>query len=211
MNTIKNISTSYKAIITLALAVLMLTVTIFTTYAYTDASIIGDYIILESGSGIPALYEVEVGTTRTVTIANLNQARSGDESLAVIDYDNSGLDNVRITGQKAGVATVAYGTSVGTVIVNNWQVVDSNNISYYVIKDNGEVALKGSGDAKYAPVEIIVGTNNITWRSMNEKVAKVDGAGLITGYESGSSIVIGEFADKWGAAQTIVILVSVGT
>ena len=168
-------------------------------------------VTLRCESGISDNYTVEVGQTLTFTVGRINQARIGDPSLASIAYTTTGANNFHVTGLEAGVATIAYGTSIGAVSAALYQITDSNNISAYTIKDGGIVMLSGSGKEKSTPVIVTAGQNNIKWHSSNIAVASVnEDTGLITSVSNGMAIIIGEFTDKWGVARDIHILVGVG-
>ncbi|MCL2083653.1 MAG: Ig-like domain-containing protein [Oscillospiraceae bacterium] len=169
------------------------------------------HVVLESESGISPLFTVEVGESVSRTIANLNQARNSDPGIADLDYTAEGADNLQVTGLKAGLATISYGTKIGLVSAGKYQVTDSRNISAYIIKDGGEVRLESAGETKPVPVEIAEGSDNIKWRSANTAVATVNqSTGRVTAVSKGAAVVIGEFTDKWGAARSIFISVGVG-
>lgn len=174
----------------------------------------GDVVVtLEAPDGINAAYTMEIGQTRYLTVGNLNQARSGDASIATVGYNRDLLnDNVYTTGVKAGIVTTAYGTRVGVLNTARYQITDSRNISGYTLADGGVVSFSGSGGAaKPTPVKNIVGSApNITWASQNTAVATVNASsGSISPVAVGATTIVGSFTDKWGRPQDIHLLVIV--
>ncbi|MDR0292758.1 MAG: hypothetical protein LBH95_01225 [Oscillospiraceae bacterium] len=168
-------------------------------------------IVLTSESGIPEDNTIEVNQTKSKNVFNLRQAQSGNTTNAKVAYSPGAVGSVMTTGKNAGLMTVAYGTSIGTVNTERYQITDSRNISAYTIQHGGEVVFSGPGKTKQSPVNITAGTNNIKWRSLDEAVAEVDeNTGAITSVNKGAAIVIGEFTDKWGVKRDIHILVGVG-
>ena len=196
----------------LIIAVALLTVLATLGIGYTLAAPADIEVTLGPESGISSTYTVEVGQTKSLTAMNLNEASSSDLSLATVDYTSgSSLGNVRVTGVKAGVVAIAYGTSEGIVSTARYQVTDSRNISAYTLSEGGEVKFSAPGSTKPSPVKAIVGTNNIRWSSSNTYVASVDaGNGAITSTGFGAAIIIGEFTDKWGIARDMHVLAIVG-
>ena len=168
-------------------------------------------VTLNCESGVSGTYTIEVGQTLNLTVGNINQARNNNKALASIEFTTTGLNNFHITGLKAGVVTIAYGTKIGVVSADVYQITDANNISAYTIKDGGVVMLSGPGKTKSVPVVVTAGQDNIKWRSSNIAVATVnEDSGLITAVSNGMAIMIGEFTDKWGVERDIHILVGVG-
>ena len=169
---------------------------------------------LEPPTGFIAANVLEVGSTATLTVGNLYQARSGDTSIATVAYDrNLSVNNITTTAVKAGIVTIAYGTRAGMVNTARYLVTDSDNISSYTLHDNGELNFGGSTSAsQQAPVTIGDGdSSTITWSSSNEAVATVDPVtGVVTPVGDGAAIIIGHFIDKWGREQCIHILAVVG-
>ena len=201
-------------LIAVALAIL----TTFTAMGLILSSTLADTgdipVVLEAPGGISAAYTMEVGQIRYLTVGNLNQARSGDTSIATVGYNRDLLnDNVYTTGVKAGIVTVAYGTRVGVLNTARYQITDSRNISSYTLTNNGEVKFTGASDSpKPIPIKDIVGSNpNIAWSSLNTTVATVNaGSGSITPVGDGAAIILGKFVDKWGVAQEIHVTAIVG-
>jgi len=195
----------------IAAAVLAALMALAVTMAGTIAAPEDTQVILKCESGIPDAYTIETGHTLSSTVVGLYEAYSGDDGIATATNTGDIFNNLKITGKKAGVATIAYGTDLGVISVTRYQITDARNISSYIIKDSGAVRLANPGDSKPVPVEVVSGTDNIKWRSLNETVASVDpNTGLVTAAKKGVAILIGEFTDKWGVYRDIHILVGVG-
>jgi len=168
-------------------------------------------VTLNSESGISAANEIEVGSSKTLGVSYLFEAYSTDTSKAAVAYTpGTGLDNIRTTGVSAGVASVTYGTQRGVISVVRYQIIDSNNISAYTLKDGGEVYFTGPNITKTNLVTATGFLNRITWSSMNTSVATVDASGSITSKGIGATVVIGSFIDKWGVPRDMHLLVGVG-
>jgi len=171
-------------------------------------------ITLAPDPGIDGSTFVEVGQVKSMTVYNLKQAQNSNTSIASMNYtaDAAGVSGkIYVNGIKAGATVVAYGTSIGAVSAKKYHITDSRNISAYKIKSGGEVVFSGPGKTKNSPVEVITGTNNIEWRSMNPAVATVNAnTGAITAVKKGIAAVQGAFTDKWGVKRNIHILVDVG-
>jgi len=195
----------------IAAAVLAILTALAVTVAGTIAAPEDTHVVLKCESGISDLYTIETGQVISNTVNSLNEAYSGDAGIATVNTTGDKISNLKITGKKAGVATIAYGTDLGTITVIRYQITDSRNISSYIIKESGTVRLNNPGDSKPVPVEVVSGTNNIKWRSLSETVASVDpNTGLVTAAKKGVTILIGDFTDKWGVDRDIHILVGVG-
>jgi len=192
-------------------AVLTALTAIAFTIAGTAAAAEDTYVTLQCESGISSQYTVEKGQTVNLTVGGLNEAFSGEPDTAQVINTGGKLNNLEITGKKAGTATIAYGTDFGKITVIRYQVTDSKNISAYTIKDGGTIRLDKPGDVKPIPVEVVSGTDNIKWHSLNETVASAGtNTGTVTAAKKGVTIIIGEFTDKWGVDRDIHILVGVG-
>ena len=167
---------------------------------------------LESESGIPEMRTIEKGQTGSLSAAGLFEAYSTDLDVATVGFTpGSSLGNIRITGVKAGVAYVYYGSKGGMVTALSYQITDSGNVSAYTIKDRGEVYFTTAGVTKDTPVTVTQGNiNRIEWSSMNESVAKVAQNGSITSQGIGMTIITGKFTDKWGKDRCFGLLVGVG-
>ena len=175
----------------------------------------GDVTVsLAPPAGISAANTIEVGATKNETVFNLNDAVSGDISIATVSFTpGTSTGNLRVTGAKAGIVTVAYGNRQGAVIYTLYQIADSRNISSYTLHNNGEALFESKNEAaKTAPVTFYAGASNpaVAWSSTNSAVATVNASGEITPNDNGAAIVIGAFVDKWGRAQDVHILVIVG-
>ena len=173
----------------------------------------GDIVVrLECVSGISAGYTAEVGQTKALTATSLNQAYSAKPDIASVGYTpGTSINNVRTTGVRAGVATVAYGTKSGVLGIVLYQITDEDNVSAYTIRDGGEVYFDAPGATKNSPVTVTAGSHDrIEWRSTNTNVATVNGSGAITSTGLGAAIVIGSFTDKWGVDRDLHLLVGVG-
>jgi len=169
-------------------------------------------VALACESGISAANHIEVGQTKSMTSFYLSEANSTDMSKATVSFTpGSTLDNIRTTGVGAGVVGIAYGNKEGKIGTMRYQITDSNNISAYSIKDNGEVYFTGPGKTKANPVHVTAGAyERITWLSLNKDVAKVDSYGQITSEGVGVAVVLGSFIDKWGVPRDMHLLVGVG-
>ena len=199
------------ALSAIAAAVLVALTALAVTMAGTTASTEDTNVVLKCESGIPDMYTIETGHTASSTVVGLNEAFSGDAGIASVVSTGDKLSNLKITGKKAGVATIAHGTDLGMITVIRYQITDSRNISSYTIKEGGAVRLGNPGDTSPVPVEVVSGTDNIKWRSLNETVASVDpNTGLVTAVKKGVTILVGEFTDKWGVDRDIHILAGVG-
>ncbi|MCL1835493.1 MAG: hypothetical protein FWG48_04955 [Oscillospiraceae bacterium] len=199
-----------KPIAAITAAFLLITV-IALTLTSTMAAPEDIKMTLSCESGIAEQFTVEVGQTKGRAVGNLNEAISGDTSIATVSTVAAGLNNLNVTGVKAGVVTISYGNRLGVVLSNRYQVTDSRNISAYTIKEGGEVRLSGPGKTKASPVNVTTGQDNIKWRSLNTEVATVDAnTGAITAEGKGMAIIIGEFTDKWGVDRDVHVLVGVG-
>jgi len=197
------------ALLAAAAAVLMALTALAFTMKGTAAAAEDTYVTLKCESGISAQYTVETGQTVNLTVGGLNEAFSGEPGVATVINTGGKVNNLEITGKRAGTATVAYGTDLGKITVIRYQITDSKNISAYSIKDGGTIRLDNPGDSKPIPVEVISGTDNIKWRSLNETVASAS-ANTVTAIKKGVTILVGEFTDKWGVDRDIHILVGVG-
>ena len=199
------------ALLAIAAAILMVLTVLAVTMDGTIAATEDTHIVLKCESGIPAQYTVEVGQILNLTIGGLNEAFSSDTGIVTVAKTSEKLSNLEMTGKRAGVAAIAYGTDIGYITVVRYQVTDSRNVSVYTIKDGGTVRLNNPGDSKPIPVEVVTGTDNIKWHSLNETVASVDAnTGLVIAAKKGVTILVGEFTDKWGVDRDIHILVGVG-
>jgi len=199
------------ALAAVAAAMLMVLTALAGTMAGTIAAPEDTNVVLKCESGITAQFTVETGQATRLLVGGLNEAFSGDTGIATVNNIGDKFSNLEITGKKAGVATIAYGTDVGIITVNSYQITDSGNISAYTIKDSGTIRLNSPGDSKSIPVEVVSGTDNIKWRSLNETVASVNSnTGLVVAAKKGVTILVGEFTDKWGVDRDIHILVGVG-
>lgn len=198
----------------LLLAVVIVATSVVIHIGNTMAAPAAINVVLKNESGISDSLTLEVGQTKDATTSNLFQALSTKPSVASVTFTKgSATNNLHVTGVKAGVAGIAFGTKTGSVQAFNYQVTDSNNISAYAIKDGGEVYFSGSGLTKSSPVTIPAGAGDfsrIDWRSTNGDIATVAANGAITSVGDGVTIVIGGFVDKWGVSRDFHILVSVG-
>jgi hypothetical protein len=194
-------------------------------------------VYLKNESGVEKRNILEVGQTVSKKVANLNIALSGDPNHVEVSYitDASG-NNLHIKGVSAASGvTVAYGVKGSQMMVDEYLVVDPDNISAYKVQDGGVVQFNALGDSKPVPVKVVKGTDNIVWRSTNEDVAVVyrnaatnednkgnvdsegsednnanPGVSTVTAKEKGLAYIIGEFTDKWGVKREICILAGVG-
>jgi len=199
------------AIPAIAAVVLVALTALAVTMAGTIAAPEDIQVVLKCESGIPDMYTIEAGQAVSSTVISLNEAFSGDAGIAAVIYTGDKVSNLKITGNRAGVATIAFGTDLGAITVTRYQITDSRNISSYIVKDGGTVRMSNTGDSKPVPVEVVSGTDNIKWRSLNETVASVDpNTGLVTAAKKGVTILVGDFTDKWGVDRDIHILVGVG-
>ncbi|MCL1848662.1 MAG: FIVAR domain-containing protein [Clostridiales bacterium] len=200
-----------RKILAVTMAILLTLTTVGLILGNTFAAPGDVQVTLQSTSGISGAYTIEAGQTGSLTVVNLNEARSSDTTIATLTHTPGMLGNITITGVKAGITTIAYGNRLGVVAAARYQITDSNNISAYILKNGGEVHLHKPGDTAQSPVEVTAGTNNIQWRSLNQAVASVDeGTGAITAVTKGAAIVLGQFIDKWGVDRDVHILVEVG-
>ena len=202
---------SAKLIAILATAVLVASVLAVNLGASLAAPAAID-VALECESGIPAANHIEVGQTKSLGTSYLFEAHSTEPAKAAVIYtQGSGLDNLKTTGLGAGVASVSFGTVRGVLSTVRYQIVDSNNISAYTIRDGGEVYFTAPGAEKTSPVKVTAGRfDRIAWQSMNTGVASVDENGRITANGKGAAIIVGSFIDKWGVPRDLHILAGVG-
>ena len=211
MKTMTKTRKTFFALLSVSLAMVLALSALAFTMNGTGAALEDTPVTLICESGIPSLYTIEVGQTSSSTVLNLNEAYSGDASLATLYSTGGTLNNMQITGKKAGVATVAFGTRNGVLSVVRYQITDSANISAYLVKDGGTIQFGEPGESKPVPVEVVTGTDNIRWNSLNETVVSFNEAtGLVNAEKRGVTILIGEFTDKWGVERDIHILVGVG-
>ena len=211
MKTIRKPRKMIFALLSVTLAVLMSLTSLAAAINGTRAALEDKLVTLKCESGIPPQYTIEVGQTDITTVINLNEAFSGDYSIATVSNTGAALNNLHVTGKKAGVATIAYGTHNGVLTVTRYQVIDSANISSYFIKDGGTIQFSEPGSSKPLPVVIATGTDNIKWISLNDGIASIDGnTGLVNAEKIGVTILVGEFTDKWGVDRDVHILVGVG-
>ncbi|MCL1810079.1 MAG: hypothetical protein FWG42_09995 [Clostridiales bacterium] len=168
-------------------------------------------VVLKAPNGIISARTIEVKASKSETIGSLSQVYSTDASKATVEVVGSGFGNVKITGVSAGVVSVAAGNAAGTILVNDYQITDSGNISAYTIKNGGLVVLAKASDTAKVPVETVPSGGSIAWKSLNSAVASVnETTGTITANSDGLAIVIGEFTDKWGVERDLHIQVVVG-
>ena len=100
---------------------------------------------------------IEVGQTKNLSTTYLFEAYSTDPSRATVAFTpgGSGIDNVRTTGVKAGLAGIAFGTENGVINTLLYQITNSNNVSAYTIKNGGEVYFAGTDVTKSNIVTVI--------------------------------------------------------
>ena len=169
---------------------------------------------LQNETGIGDGYTIEVNQTKIYSVTSMYQAYSADPSIATATYVRGGsANNLTVRGVKAGVTAVAYGNKNGVLSIINYLITDSNNISSYVINNNGEVYFSGPNFSKSAPITVPSGSGNyntISWSSMNTAIATVDSNGTITSKGIGATVVIGSFIDKWGIKRDLHVMVGVG-
>ena len=211
MKTINKPRKTAKTLLAISTAVLIAISALALTMSGTVAAPDETAVVLQCESGVTSQYTVEVGQISALSVGGLFEAQSGETSIATVAYTGAAFNNLRVTGQKAGVATIAYGTDIGSLTAVRYQVTDSNNISAYTIKDGGAIRFGGTGGTKPIPVEVVTGSDTIKWKSLNDTLATVDAnTGMVSANKKGVTILIGEFTDKWGVFRDIHILVGIG-
>ncbi|MDR0862323.1 MAG: DUF6273 domain-containing protein [Oscillospiraceae bacterium] len=169
---------------------------------------------------------LEVGQIANMTVGNLFEATSSDQTIAVVTYTpGSDLRNLHTLGVKAGTMTTAYGAEGGAVRSQAYQVTDSNNITKYILAGGGEGIIGKPGGTltipvrafvtphgQVTPVESTAAKSTITWSTFRpyDPVAEVSASGEITAKAKGVTIILGQFTDKWGRQQDIHFLIAVG-
>jgi hypothetical protein len=178
----KTITQSMTVMLTLAALTLIVVIMVLNSpgpkrpKAETSAAPADIVVNLKNESGVAKRNTLEVGQTVIKKVANLNTALSGDLNYVDVSYTTDGNDggNLYIKGVSAASGvTVAYGGKKGRMTVEEYLVVDPDNISAYKIQDGGVIQFNAIGDSKPIPVKIIKGTDSIVWRSTNEEVAVV--------------------------------------
>jgi len=152
---------------------------------------------------------------------------SSDTRIATVDELYPGW-HYSAAAVKAGVCSIAFGTSVGYLRNYPLQVNDSNNISEYSVANAGRVFISGPGSSSTLGLTTFttpagttshVNTPNVRttigWKSMTSGVATVTqdattGEVTVNGIGSGVCLIIGTFIDRWGMERTIPVVVVVG-
>ncbi|MCL2105572.1 MAG: DUF6273 domain-containing protein [Oscillospiraceae bacterium] len=178
---------------------------------------------------------VEKDRTEIRNAGGLNVARISDTALAEATY----ISNVSysITGKKAG--TVAVAVSTKSIAANlAWQVTDSTLLTGYDLATNGELNRK-TGDQPFnindsvtpytTPWNVVVDgevTNpnyqpnteagnaakaDIKWSSRNPEVAACAPDGSVTIESKGTTVLQGEFTDRWGVPRVMTFVLGVDT
>ena len=161
---------------------------------------------------------IEKGTNIVRPATGGRDASSSNTAIATATISGG---NVTITGVKAGPVTVVVGSSAGWLLNWPYQIIDSGNLTGYTIKDGAQVHLNGPASPgktfNLAANSYITTTpanllGTITWRSLQENIATISSAGLITAKPNakGVAIIVGTFTDKWGVDRDLHILVGVG-
>jgi len=142
---------------------------------------------------------------------------------------NVAVQPSRLTGRAPGVAAVAYMTATGAGRNIYYQVYDPDGIAGYIIP-GGEMVIDKAGedpilinlkltiDAAHSGVtteqDLTDWNNNnpdnkVSWKSLQPAVAAIDDptSGYFTAVDKGSAVLIGAVTDKWGAKQTVSVLV----
>jgi len=214
---LKKFSLKQKRLIAIVLASVMLLTSLAIGLASTFAAkppMVGDF------SARPNNFDsLSVGATITRTAFGAAYANSSNTAVATTPGGRiSG--SVSITGQRAGTAVISVGSTAGLVFGLNFQVFDDDNIVKYSIPNGGEVFFSAPDRSVASPVTIETGVNTadaneaafgrIEWASLQPAIAEVDGdTGAITANARGAAIILGRFVDKWGAQQTLHVLVGV--
>ena len=173
-------------------------------------------VTLQCETGVSPSLHIEKGIPTELTVFYLSEAASTDTSVATATYTPGINGTARITGIKAGVVSLIYGNIDGKVGSYKLQIVDSDNISGYTVKEGGlvyfTVPVNASlGVTKASPVVNVTGlASRISWSSMNTNIATVSSSGSITSRGEGATIITGVFTDKWGTPRFVNILVGVG-
>ena len=172
-------------------------------------------VMLKAEVSISETNTLEVKQTKSVKVANLYDAVSGDDKIATVSFiKGSSNDNLSVTGVKAGVVSVAYGTTNGVSGTRKYQITDSSNISEFTLTGGGKVYFDKAKETKPTPMSVTPGKGNIntvTWKSHDTSVATVDSkSGAITAVDDGVTTILGEFNDKWGTPRIVKVVALVG-
>ena len=160
----------------------------------------------------PYTRALEVGASiQTANAANAVNWSVNDKNvvqLTVLENATTGT----VLGLKPGVASVVACTKSGSFTMMHYKVTDSTNVKSYTITGGAEGAIANKNGTVIIPIvtEPFSALSKITWTSMNEEVATVQGPVVTAQTDNGAAIILGTTTDPWGVEHRIPYLVVVG-
>ena len=161
-----------------------------------------------------AQYVITLEVNQTASTPSNTRAFSwtnGDSTVLAMTAGPS-AKSASVQGLKPGVSTVVAGLDNGQILSYRYKVVDNTNITSYTVTGGLEGLIGKKDGTLVIPVSTTPGAavDKITWVSLNGNVASISGRTITAVADSGSAIILGTFADKWGVAHTIPFLVTIG-
>lgn len=156
---------------------------------------------------------VEVGQSKEVTFTNAYTWATADLNKASVTYTTADRTKAMVKGgTTAGETVISLATKTGYIYNLPYQITDSNKITEYTIKNNGEAFVKNKGESVEIPIKTIPesAVNDITWEAENKDFVDINGRTLTTKVEKGAVVIIGTVTDKWGVTQKIPFLLTIG-